>query len=46
MLTMEAMTMTVDSLLPRLKLDCDGSYDVVVKGLNVVVVTNWLVQLC
>ena len=32
-----AMTITVDSLLPRPKLDCDGCYDVAVKGLNIVV---------
>ena len=32
-----AMTITVDSLLPRLKLDCDGGYDVAMKGLSVVV---------
>jgi hypothetical protein len=42
----DAITMTVDSLLSRLKLGCDGGYDVVMKGLNVVVVTNWLVQPC
>jgi hypothetical protein len=32
-----AMTITADGLLPRLKLDCDGDYDVAVKGLSVVV---------
>ena len=36
MTTVMAMTLTVDSLLPRLKLDCDGGYDMVVKGLSVV----------
>ena len=30
------MTITVDSLLSRPKLDCDWGYDVAVKGLNVV----------
>ena len=34
--TVKAMTITVDSLLPRPKLDCDWGYDVAVKGLNVV----------
>jgi len=37
-LTVMAMTITVDSLLPRPKLDCDRGYDVAVKGLSVVVV--------
>jgi hypothetical protein len=32
-----AMTITVDGLLPRPKLGCDGRYNMVVKGLNVVV---------
>jgi hypothetical protein len=35
-----AMTFTADSLLSRAKLDCDGGYDVVVKGLNVVVIAH------
>ena len=33
-----AMTITVNSLLLRLKLDCDGGYDVAMKGLSVVVI--------
>ena len=32
-----AMTITVDSLLSSPKLDCDGGYDVAVKGSSVVV---------
>jgi hypothetical protein len=32
-----AMTITVDILLPRLKLDCDRGYDATMKGLSVVV---------
>jgi len=32
-----AMTITADSLLPRLKYGCNGGYDVAVKGLSVVV---------
>ena len=36
--TVMAMTITVDSLLPRPKLDYDRGYDVAVKGLSVVVV--------
>jgi hypothetical protein len=35
--TVTAMTITVDSLLSRPKLDCDRGYDVAVKGLSVVV---------
>ena len=35
-----AMTITVDSLLPRLKLNCDVGYDVAVKGASVVVVAK------
>ena len=38
MSTVKAMTITVDSLLPRPKLDCDWGYDVAVKGLSVVVI--------
>ena len=34
--TVMAMTITADSLLPRSKCDCDGSYDMAVKGPNVV----------
>ena len=37
MATVKAMIITVDSLLPRPKLDCDVSYDVAVKGASVVV---------
>jgi hypothetical protein len=40
---MNAMTITVDSLLPRPKLDYDGGYNVAVKGLNVVVKLSSLV---
>jgi hypothetical protein len=32
-----AMTITVNSLLPRPKLDCDGGYDAAVRGSSVVV---------
>ena len=35
--TVKAMTLTVDSLLPRLKLDCDVGYDAAAKGASVVV---------
>ena len=36
------MTITADSLLPSQKLDCDGGYDVAMKGLSVVVVgSRW-----
>jgi hypothetical protein len=35
--TVKAMTITVDSLLPRPKLDCDVGYDAAVKGMSVVV---------
>jgi hypothetical protein len=35
--TMRATTITINSLLPRPKCGCDRGYDVVVKGLNVVV---------
>ena len=31
------MTITIDSLLPRLKLDCDVGYDAAVKGVSVAV---------
>jgi hypothetical protein len=37
MATVKAMTITVDSLLPRPKLDCDVGYDAAVKGASVVV---------
>ena len=32
------MTISTESLLPRPKLDCDGGYDVAVKGVSEVVV--------
>ena len=35
--TVKVVTITVDSLLPRLKLDCDVGYDMTVKGASVVV---------
>ena len=35
--TVRAMIITADSLPPRPKLDCDGGYDVAVKGASVVV---------
>jgi len=35
--TVRAMTITANSLLPRPKCDCDGGYDVAMKGLSVVV---------
>ena len=41
MATVKAMTITVDSLLPRLKLNYDVGYDVAVKGASVVVLTQW-----
>jgi hypothetical protein len=37
MVTLKAMTITVDSLLPRPKLDCDVGYDMAAKGASVVV---------
>ena len=37
MSTVKAITITDDSLLPRPKLDCDGGYDVAMKGPSVVV---------
>ena len=37
MLMVKAMTIIVDSLLPRPKLDYDVGYDVAVKGASVVV---------
>ena len=37
MTTVKAMTIVVDSLLPRPKLDCDVGYDAAVKGVSVVV---------
>jgi hypothetical protein len=35
--TVKAMTITIDNLLPRPKLDCDVGYDAAVKGASVVV---------
>jgi len=40
MLTMKVVTITVDSLLPMPKLDCDMGYDAVVKGAGVVVLVQ------
>ena len=37
MLMVKAMTITVNSVLPRLKLDCGVGYDVAMKGVSVVV---------
>jgi hypothetical protein len=37
MLTLKAMTITIDSLPPRPKCGCDGGYNVAVKGSRVVV---------
>ena len=37
MSTVKTMTITVDSLLPRPKLDCDVGYDAAVKDVSVVV---------
>jgi hypothetical protein len=34
---MKAMTITINSLSPRLKYGCDGGYNMVVKGPSVVV---------
>jgi len=41
MATVKAITITVDSLLPRLKLDCDVGYDMAMKGVSVAVVYSW-----
>ena len=40
MATVKAMTITVDILLPRPKLDCDVGYDAAVKGASVVVLVH------
>jgi hypothetical protein len=40
--TVKAMTITVDSLPPKPKLDCDGGYDVARKGPSVVVIAHYL----
>jgi hypothetical protein len=37
MATVKAMTITVDSLPPRPKLNCDVGYDTAVKGASIVV---------
>jgi hypothetical protein len=37
MLTVKAMTITIDSLLPRLQLDCDVGDDAAIKDASVVV---------
>ena len=36
--TVMTMTITAESLLPRLKLDCDGGYIMAVKDANAVVI--------
>ena len=41
MLTVKAMTIIVDSLPPRPKLDYDVGYDMAVKGVSVAVVYSW-----
>ena len=38
--TVKAMTITVDSLLPRPKLDYDMGYDAAIKGASVVVLVR------
>ena len=43
MATVKAMTIIVDNLLPKPKLDCDVGYDAAVKGASVVVSSLWLV---
>ena len=40
-----AMTLTVDSLLPWLKLYCDGGYDAAVKGPSIVVPKTIVIHL-
>ena len=40
MATVKAMTITVNSSVPRLKLDCDVGYDVAAKGASVAVKEN------
>jgi hypothetical protein len=40
--TVKAMTITIDCLLPRLKLNCDVSYDAAVKGASVAVTYMFL----
>ena len=42
MTTVKAMTITVDSLLPRPKLDCNVAYDAAVKDPNIVVLVHKL----
>ena len=42
MATVKAMTITVDSLLPRPKVDCDVGYDAAVKGASAVVIMQLL----
>ena len=43
-LTVMAMSITADSLLPRPKLDCDVGYDAVVKGASVAVIVLCVVD--
>jgi hypothetical protein len=40
MATVKAMTITIDSLLPRLKLDYNVGYDAAAKGASVVVLCH------
>ena len=42
--TVKAMTIIVDSLLARLKLDCDVGYNAAVKGASVVVIVVCVVD--
>ena len=46
MSTVKAMTITVDSLLPRPKLDCNVAYDAAVKGASVVVLCYIAIIIC
>ena len=45
MATVKAITITVDSLLPRLKLDCDVGYDAAIKGASVLVVDRGMLHM-
>jgi hypothetical protein len=40
MVTVKVMTITIDSLLPRPKLDCNVGYDAAAKGASVVVLCH------
>ena len=46
MATVKAMTITIDSLLLRPKLDCDMGYDTAVKGASVVVSVLDVLEVC